>query len=57
MKINKEVLGEKKRNLENNTRRSETKAALIHAKTVNPEADIKQDNLQWTGVNKHISSD
>ena len=55
-KIKKEVLGKRKRNLDDNTGGAETAAALLYAKTAHREAALEEYNLQWTGVNKLLSS-
>jgi len=53
-KIKKEVLGKRKRPLQNNTA-GETATALLAAKTAHREAALEEDNLQWTGLNKLLS--
>jgi hypothetical protein len=55
-KIKKEVLGKRKRKLQNN-RRGETAASRLTAKTADREAALEEDNSQWTGPNKLLSAD
>ena len=55
--IKKEVLGKRKWNLDNNTIGAEKSAALIDENTVHHEASLKEDNLQWTGMNNLLSAD
>ena len=55
-KIKKEVLGKRKRDLQND-RRGETATARLTEKTAHREAALEEDNLQWTGPSELLSAE
>jgi hypothetical protein len=54
-KTKEEVAVDRKRKHEN-TRREETAAALLSAKTEDLERALEQDNSQWTGDNALLTA-
>jgi hypothetical protein len=52
--MKKEVLGKRKRKLQNDTG-GETARALLAAKSLHCETALEEDNSQWTGMNKLLS--
>jgi hypothetical protein len=53
--MKKEVLGKRKRKLQNDTGRETARALLAAKSSLHRETALEEDNSQWTGMNKLLS--